>query len=182
LEFETDEVGRIARKSKAERKALINAFSDSSDLIRERALIAAIDLADPTVVTDIVKALTDEVQDVRIAAAQALAFYHQPRTVPDMIKGLKDNSIWVRSHCAVGLSKLLNGPIWARISEEDVEEFIEDFPDMGEDVINKFLTDIKMRPSAIDRYMNWRSQGFDVEIDITSLTAELESAPIVLAR
>ncbi len=182
LEFETDEVGRLARDSKSERKALIKAFSDPSDIVRERALIAVVELADPTVVADIVKALTDEVQDVRIAAAQALAFYHQPRTVPDLVKGLKDPSTWVRSHCAVGLSKLLNGPIWARISEEDVEKFIEDFPDMTEDDINKFLTDIKMRPSAIDRYMNWRGKGFDIEIDITSLAEELESAPILLSE
>ncbi|MFW9788279.1 MAG: HEAT repeat domain-containing protein [Candidatus Thorarchaeota archaeon] len=182
LEFETDEVGRLARESKTERKALIKAFSDSSDVVRERALIASIDLADPTVVTDIVKALSDDVQDVRIAAAQALAFYHQPRTVPIMIKGLKDSSTWVRSHCAAGLSKLLNGPIWARIAEEDVEAFIEDFPDMTEEAINKFLTDIKLKPASIDRYMNWRSKGFDIEIDVTSLEEELESAPILLSE
>jgi hypothetical protein len=182
LEFETDEVGRLAREKKSERKALINAFSDSSDIVRERALIAAVDLADPTVVADIVKALSDEVPDVRVAAAQALAFYHQPRTVPDLIKGLKDTSPWVRSHCAVGLSKLLNGPIWARISEDDVEKFIEDFPEMVEEDVNKFLTNIKMKPNAIDRYMNWRSKGFDVEIDITSLAEELEGAPILLSE
>jgi hypothetical protein len=76
---------------------------------------------------------------------------------------------------------LLNGPIWARISEGAVEKFIEDFPEMAEEDINKFLTDIKMKPAAIDRYMNWRSQGFDIEIDITSLTEELESAPILLS-
>lgn len=182
LEFETDEVGRLARDSKTERKALIKAFSDPSDIVRERALIAVVEIADPTVVADIVKALSDEVLDVRIAAAQALAFYHQPRTVPDLIKGLKDTSTWVRSHCAVGLSKLLNGPIWARISEDDKEKFIEDFPDMTEEDVNKFLTGIKMRPSAIDRYMNWRSKGFDIEIDISSLAEELESSPILLSE
>ena len=182
LEFETDEVGRLARDSKSERKALIKAFSDPSDLVRERALIAVIELADPTIIADIVKALSDEVQDVRIAAAQALAFYHQPRTVPDLIKGLKDPSTWVRSHCAVGLSKLLNGPIWARVSEEDVEKFVEDFPDMAEADVNKFLTGIKMRPAAIDRYMKWRSKEFDIEIDISSLAEELESAPILLSE
>jgi hypothetical protein len=182
LEFETDEVGRLARDSKTERKALIKALSDPSDIVRERALIAVIELADPTVVADVVKALNDENLDVRIAAAQALAFYHQPRTVPDLVKGLKDPSTWVRSHCAVGLSKLLNGPIWARISEEDVEKFIEDFPDMTEVDVNKFLTDIKMRPSAIDRYMNWRSQNFDVEIDISALAEELDGPPILLSE
>jgi hypothetical protein len=182
LEFETDEVGRLAKDSKTERKALINAISDPSDIVRERALIAVIELADPTVIADIVKALSDDALDVRIAAAQALAFYHQPRTVPDLVKGLKDPSTWVRSHCAVGLSKLLNGPIWARISEEVVEKFIEDFPDMTEEAINKFLTGIKMKPSAINRYMNWRSKGFDIEIDISSLAEELESAPILLSE
>ena len=182
LEFETDEVGRLARANKAELKALINAFSDPSDVVRERALIAAVELADPSVVTDVVKAMSDEVPDVRIAAAQALAYYHQPRTVPNLFEGLRDDSTWVRSHCAVGLSKLLNGPIWARISEDAVEKFIEDFPDMTEEDVNKFLTSIKMKPSAINRYMNWRGQGFDIEIDITTLTEELESAPILLSE
>ncbi|MFW9964835.1 MAG: HEAT repeat domain-containing protein [Candidatus Sifarchaeia archaeon] len=181
LEFETDEVGRLARENKAELSALIKAFTDPSDIVRERALIAAVDLADPTVVIDVTKALADDVSDVRIAAAQALAFYHQPRTIPDLIKGLKDENPWVRSHCAAGLSKLLNGPIWARVSANDVEKLVEDFPDMEEEEINRFLTSIKMKPSAVDRYMNWRSQGFDIEIDITSLTEELERAPILLS-
>lgn len=182
MEFETDEVGRLARETKTERKALLNAFSDPSDIVRERALIAAVDLADPTVVADIVKALSDDVADVRIAAAQALAFYHQPRTVPDLIKGLKDDSTWVRSHCAVGLSKLLNGPIWARISSDDVEKIVDDFPDMAEEDINRFLTGLKMKPSVVDRFMNWRSQGFDIEVDVSSIVEELEGAPILLSE
>jgi hypothetical protein len=182
LDFETDEVGRLAREKKTERKALLNAFSDPSDVVRERALIAAVDLADPTVVADIVRALSDDVTDVRIAAAQALAFYHQPRTVPDLIKGLKDDSTWVRSHCAVGLSKLLNGPIWARISSDDVEKIVDDFPDMGEEDINRFLTGLKMKPSVVDRFMNWRSKGFDIEVDVSSIVEELEGAPILLSE
>lgn len=182
LEFDTDEVGRLARENKAERSALIKAFSDPSDIVRERALIAAIDLADPMVVSDVVKALSDDVPDVRIAAAQVLAFYHQPRTIPIMIQGLKDDNTWVRSHCASGLSKLLNGPIWARISEDEVQKFIDDFPEMTDEDITKFLTSMKMRPSAISRYINWRSKGFDIEIDITSLAEELESAPILLSE
>ncbi len=182
LEFETDEVGRLAREDKAERNALIKAFTDSSDVVRERALIAAIDLADPVVVNDIVKVLSDDVPDVRIAAAQALAFYHQPRTVPELLKGLKDNNTWVRSHCAAGLSKLLSGPVWARISDDAVEKLVADFPDMTDEEINRFLISLKMKPSAIDRFLNWRSQKFDIEIDITSLAEELESAPILLSR
>ncbi len=182
LEFDTDEVGRLARENKAERSALIKAFSDPSDIVRERALLAAIDLADPMIVSDVVKALSDDVPDVRIAAAQALAFYHQPRTIPIMIQGLKDGNTWVRSHCASGLSKLLNGPIWARISEDEVQKLIDDFPEMADEDINKFLTSMKMKPSAISRYINWRSKGFDIEIDITSLAEELESAPILLSE
>ncbi|MFW9832541.1 MAG: HEAT repeat domain-containing protein [Candidatus Thorarchaeota archaeon] len=182
LEFETDEVGRLARDQKSERKALISAFTDPSDIVRERALIAAVDLADPTIVTDVVKAMSDEVPDVRIAAAQALAFYHQPRTVPDLLKGLQDDNTWVRSHCAAGLSKLLNGPIWARISQENIEKLIDDFPEMADEDINKFLSAIKMKASAIDRYNNWRSQNFDIEIDVTSLVEELEGAPILLSE
>jgi hypothetical protein len=182
LEFETDEVGKLARENTKERNALISAFSDSSDLVRERALIAAIDLADPTVVTDIVKALSDDAPDVRIAAAQALAFYHQPRTVPHLVKGLKDDNTWVRSHCAAGLSKLLNGPIWARISAENLDKIIDDFPDMTEEEINRFLASLKMKSTVIDRFMNWRGQEFDIEIDVSTMVEELEGAPIILAE
>ena len=181
LEFETDEVGKLARKNAKNKKALIKAFSDTSDIVRERALIAAIDVADPEVVTDVSKALSDDVQDVRIAAAQALAFYHQPRTIPTLFKGLQDESTWVRSHCAVGLSKLMNGPIWARLPTEDVEKLVEDFPEMADDDINKFLSDIKMKDTAIQKFMNWRTKGFDIDIDVTALVEELEGAPIFLS-
>ena len=180
LEYDTEEVGRLARDKPSEKKALIKAFTDSSDVVRERALIAAIDAADPTLVTDIIKVLDDDTTDVRIAAAQALTFYHQPRTVPDMIRGLRDTSPWVRSHCAAGLSKILSGPIWARIPEESIEKMIDDFPDMEEDEINKFLDSIEMKPDAVNRYMDWRSKKFDLEIDVTSLVEELEGRPILL--
>ena len=180
LEYDTEEVGRLARDKPSEKKALIKAFTDSSDVVRERALIAAIDAVDPTIVTDIVKVLDDDTTDVRIAAAQALTFYHQPRTVPDMIRGLRDASPWVRSHCAAGLSKILSGPIWARIPEESIEKMIDDFPDMEEDEINKFLASIELKPDAVNKYMDWRSKKFDLEIDVTSLVEELEGTPILL--
>ena len=60
LEFETEEVGIRASKDKRVKKALVSAFSDASDVVRERALLAAIDVGDPTIVTDIIKAMTDE--------------------------------------------------------------------------------------------------------------------------
>ncbi len=182
LEYDTEEVGRLARKNASEKKALIKAFSDSSDIVRERALIAAIDVADPTIVTDIVKAMEDDTVDVRIAAAQALTFYHQPRTVPDMIRGLKDANPWVRSHCAAGLSKLLNGPIWARIPKDSIEKLLDDFPDMDDEEINDFLVSLKMRPDAVNRYLEWRSKNFDLEIDVSSLVEELEGTPILLTE
>ena len=180
LEYDTEEVGRLARNTPSEKKALIKAFTDSSDVVRERALIAAIDVVDPAIVDDIVKVLDDGTTDVRIAAAQALAFYHQPKTVPDMIKGLKDASPWVRSHCAVGLSKILNGPIWARISEESVNKILDDFPDMGEEDINKFLASIEMKPDAVNKFMDWRTKKFDLEIDVATIAEELEGTPILL--
>ena len=181
LDYDTEEVGRLAREKPAEKKALIKAFTDSSDVVRERALIAAIDVADPTIVTDIVKVLDDDTTDVRIAAAQALTFYHQPRTVPDMIRGLKDASPWVRSHCAAGLSKILTGPIWARIPEESVEKMLDDFPEMEDVEINKFLVSLEMKPDAVNRFMDWRTKKFDLEIDVTSLVEELEGTPILLS-
>ena len=180
LEFDTDEVGRLARKNASEKKALIKAFTDSSDIVRERALIAAIDVVDPTIVEDIIKVMEDTTTDVRIAAAQALAFYHQPRTVPDMLRGLKDTSPWVGSHCAAGLSKILKGPIYARLSEESVDKMLDDFPEMDEEEINRFLMSIEMKPESITRFTNWRAKKFDLEIDVTSIIEELEGAPILL--
>ena len=180
LEFDTEEVGKLARGSPNEMKALVKAFTDSSDVVRTRALIASIDVVDPSIVDDIAKALDDETTDVRIAAAQALAFYHQPKTIPNLIRGLKDSSPWVRSHCAAGLSKLLNGPIWARIPTESVDKILDDFPDMDEVQINKFLSSIDMRTDSINRFMKWRSKKFDLEIDVTALAEELEGTPILL--
>ena len=182
LDFDTDEVGRLARSSANEKKALIHAFTDSSDVVRERALIAAIDVADPNIVVDIVKALDDDVANVRIAAAQALAFYHQPRTIPNLLHGLKDSNTWVRSHCAAGLSKLLNGPLWARVPTDAIEKMIDDFPDMLDEDINKLLSSIKMKPEAINRYMKWREKNFNVEIDVSLMVEELEGTPILLTE
>ncbi|TFG32062.1 HEAT repeat domain-containing protein [Candidatus Thorarchaeota archaeon] len=180
LEFDTDEVGRLARTNTSEMKALVRAFTDSSDVVRERALIAAIEVADPNVVTDIVKAMNDDAANVRIAAAQALAFYHQPRTVPNLLEGLKDSNTWVRSHCAAGLSRILNGPLWARIPEDTVDKMINDFPDMLEEDISRLLTSIKMKPDAINKFMDWRSKKFDLDIDVSMMVEELEGTPILL--
>ncbi|MHA2140220.1 MAG: HEAT repeat domain-containing protein [Candidatus Thorarchaeota archaeon] len=181
LEFETEEVGIRASKDKRVRKALVAAFSDASDVVRERALLAAIDIGDPTIVTDLIKAMTDEEDSVRIACAQALAFYHQPRTIPDMLKGLMDGNTWVRSHCAAGLSKLLNGPIWARLETADIEDLVTGYPDTEDSTIRSKLNKINVDSDAIDRYMNWRSKKFDIEVDVTDFVKALEETPIVLA-
>lgn len=180
LEFNTDEVGRLARTNANEMKALIRAFSDSSDVVRERALIAAIETANPNIVTDVVKALNDDAANVRIAAAQALAFYHQPRTIPNLLQGLKDSNTWVRSHCAAGLSKIFNGPLWARLPEDSIDKMIGNFPDMMEEDVNKLLTSIKMKPDGINRFKEWQSKNFDLEIDIGMIAEELEGTPILL--
>jgi hypothetical protein len=182
LEYETEEVGRLVKKNSKEKKALVKAFSDSSDIVRERALIASVDAADPTLVTDITKALGDDVADVRIAAAQALAFYSQPVTVPNMLESLKDENTWVRSHCAAGLSKLLNGPTWARISEDDVDKILNGFPEMTEEEVDVFLKRIKMKPDAIDRLRAWQTEDFEIEVDVSSLVDELEGRPILLSE
>ena len=180
LEFETDEVGIRAQKDKRVKKALVKAFSDTSDIVRERALVAAVDVGDPTLVTEIIKALEDDVDDVRIACAQALAFYHQPRTVPALFKGLKDSNTWVRSHCAAGLSKLMNGPIWARVSKEEIEKLNSGFPDDTDESIRSFLGALKVRPGGIEDYLKWRSVSFDVEVDVSEFVKELEETPLVL--
>ncbi|MDH4213856.1 MAG: HEAT repeat domain-containing protein [Candidatus Thorarchaeota archaeon] len=180
LEFDTDKVGHLARSDTKEMKALIRAFTDSSDIVRERALIAAVDAADPTIVKEIVKMMDDDVVNVRIAAAQALAFYHQPCTIPTLLKGLKDSNTWVRSHCASGLSKLLNGPIWARIPQDSLDKILNNFPDMMDEDINRLLASIKLSPAAISRFAKWRAMNFDVEIDTSLLVEELEGAPILL--
>jgi len=98
-----------------------------------------------------------------------------------MLRGLKDSSPWVSSHCAAGLSKILNGPIWARLPEESVDMMLNDFPEMEEGEINKFLTSIQMRPDAMNSFMKWRTKNFDIEIDVTSVIEELEGTPILLS-
>lgn len=180
LEFETEKVATLAKKSAKNRKALVKSFSDTSEIVRERALLAAIDLADPTIVDEVVFALEDEESNVRIAAAQALAWYQQPKTIPHMLKGLKDENTWVRSHCAVGLSKLLRGPIWARVSHEDVDRILSGFPDTTEEEIREFLSVLKLIPEAVDQFIKWRDAEFDLEIDDTMLLEELEGKPIIL--
>ncbi len=179
LDFQTEEVGRKARSSQKIRDALIKAISDTSDIVRQRALIATMDLADPTIVKDIVKALKDDEEEVRITAAEVLAWYQQPSTIPNFLEGLKDPSTWVRSHCANGLSKLISGPIWARLSEIKIDEILSDFPEKDEEQIREFLIDIKVRSDQLDRFMRWRKANFEVEID-TSIIEEMESGPIIL--
>lgn len=180
LEFKIEEVGRQAREDASVRKDLLRAFEDSSEIVRERALLAAIELTDPHIVEEAKKLLDDENEDVRIAAAQVLAWYHQPRTIPDMLEGLKDSSTWVRSHCAKGLSKLIHGPIWARVDEEKVDTMLSDFPNMSEEEIRMFLREIELTSQAIDDYFRLREEDFDVEIDLSSFVDELEGKPIIL--
>jgi hypothetical protein len=181
LEFETEEVGIRARDNKKMRKALVRAFSDPSEIVRERALIAAIDLGDPSIVTDIRAPLDDDNADVRVAAAQALAWYHQPRTIPALIHGLKDSNTWVRSHCALGLSKLLHGPIWARIPGEDIDIIHTELAEMDEDDIRKFLHKLELSEEAVDQFVMWKSAKFEIEIDESILIKETEGKPIILA-
>ncbi len=181
LDFETEVVAKKARENKKAREELIRALGDASDVVRERALFASIDLGDPEIVNEIVKSLSDDEEDVRIAAAEALAFYHQPRTVPNLLKGLKDSNTWVRSHCARGLSKLMNGPIWARVPKEDIDKILDDFPDMTDEEIQLFLSGLKLSEVAINKLLRWKSEGFEnVEIDTQMLEEELEARPIIL--
>ncbi len=180
LEYETEQVGKLARENTKARKALVKAFSDASEIVRQRALFAALDMGDPSIVVDVIKALSDDEAEVRVVAAEVLAWYHQPRTIPELLKGLKDPDTWVKSHCASGLSKLINGPIWARVKQEDVDIFIENFPDMNDITIEEFLVELKVRPDAIDKFLGWRRAEFDVEIDVSLLAAELEASPIIL--
>ncbi|MFW9889192.1 MAG: HEAT repeat domain-containing protein, partial [Candidatus Thorarchaeota archaeon] len=133
-----------------------------------------------TIVTDIIQTMTDDEDSVRIAAAQALAFYHQPRTIPDLLKGLQDINTWVRSHCAAGLSKLLNGPIWARLDSSDIEDLIAGFPEMQDSAIRSRLNKMSLDSDAINRYLTWRAKDFDIEVDVTDFVRGLEETPIVL--
>ncbi|MEM2142835.1 MAG: HEAT repeat domain-containing protein [Candidatus Thorarchaeota archaeon] len=180
LEYEVEEAGRRARNDPRMRKALIDAFSDVSETVRERALIAAMELEDPSVVLDAVKALEDDDANVRVAAAQVLAWYRQPRVIPALIKGLKDSSPWVRSHCAAGLSNLLKGPIWARLKAEDLDKFSNNFDGMTDAEIDMFLNKIGMRQEAKARFLKWRSSKFEIEIDMTQFLQEIEGKPIIL--
>jgi hypothetical protein len=98
-----------------------------------------------------------------------------------MIRGLKDTSPWVRSHCAAGLAKILKGPIWARISQESVDMILNDFPDMDDEEISKFFISIDLKPDARNRFMDWRRKKFELEIDVTVMVEELEGAPILIS-
>jgi hypothetical protein len=179
LDFELDEIARKARKDPKVKSTLVKALTDTSDIVRQRALIAAVELGDPTVVTDIAKALKDEDDEVRIAAAEALAYYQQPSTIPNLLEGLKDTNTWVRSHCASGLSKLIAGPIWARIKPEDVDTILADFPDMNEEEIQQFMIDLQVRQNQLDKFMKWRRSNYEVDID-TSVLEDLEGKPLIL--
>jgi hypothetical protein len=75
----------------------------------------------------------------------------------------------------------LRGPIWARLSEEDIEQLASNFPDLPEDRIRKRLAGINLSSEGIDRFLNWRSQEFNIEIDVSDFVRELEETPIVLA-
>jgi len=179
LDFQTEEVGKRARKSAKVRKALVKAMKDTSDIVRQRALLASIELADPTIVSDVAKALKDDEDEVRIIAAEVLAWYHQPSTIPNFIEGLKDSNTWVKSHCANGLSRIVGGPIWARLAEDMVDQMLTDFPDMDEEQVRNFLIDIKVRSDQIDNFMRWRKVNFEVDIDM-SMIEEMESGPIIM--
>ncbi|MBD3406407.1 MAG: hypothetical protein GF411_09875 [Candidatus Lokiarchaeota archaeon] len=182
LEFETEQVGKLARENSEVRKDLVQAMSDSSDVVRERALLASIEYSNPNIVDDIAKAMNDDEDDVRIAAAQALAYYHQPKTIPILLEGLKDSNSWVRSHCANGLSKLIHGPLWARLPEEEIDKIIADFPGMVEEDIRLYLREIQMDPEAIDSLLKWKNKDFDIEIDYSILEEELTGKPIVFEK
>ncbi len=180
LEFEVEQVGKKARSDSKVRKALVNAFSDASETIRERALIAAVEVADPSLVVDVVKSMTDDEVAVRVAAAQALAWYRQPRTIPVLLNGLKDPNTWVRSHSAFGLSKLLSGPIWARVSREDVDKMLGDFSGMDEIEVTSFLEGLGMTTKAVNDFTRWSRIHFEMDVDAALFDAELEGKPIIL--
>jgi len=179
LDFETDEVGRKARGDAKIRQSLVKALTDTSDIVRQRALIATIELGDPMIVVDVAKSMNDDDDEVRIAAAESLAYYQQPSTIPQMLEGLKDSNTWVKSHCANGLSKLISGPIWARVKEEDVDTILADFPEMDEEQIRAFMVNLKVRQNYLDKFMRWRKSNFEIDID-TTLFEELESKPLIL--
>lgn len=180
LEFEVEQLGKKAKSDNKVRKALVNAFSDASETIRERALIAAIEVGDPSLVVDVVKSMNDDEADVRVAAAQALSWYRQPRTIPVLLNGLKDPNTWVRSHSAFGLSKMLSGPIWARVSREDVDKIIGDFSGMDEIQITDFLEGLGMTTKAINDLARWRGKHYEIDVDAAMFDAGLEGKPIIL--
>ena len=181
LEFKTEEVGRLARENNKTKKELVNAFSDPSEVVRQRALLAAIDFGDPEIVPEVEEILSaDDDAEVRIAAAQTLAWYQQPRSIPTLLGALKDQNTWVRSHSAAGLSKLVNGPIWARVDEETVDTILNGFPEMTDEEIRNLLLRIEVRPNQIDKFLRWRKEDFDVEIDESIIRNKLEGKPILI--
>jgi predicted flap endonuclease-1-like 5' DNA nuclease len=181
LEFKTEEVGKLARENNKIKEELVKAFSDPSEVVRQRALLAAIDFGDPEIVPKVEEIVSaDDDAEVRIAAAQALAWYQQPRSIPTLLEALKDQNTWVKSHSAAGLSKLVNGPIWARVDEETVDKILNGFPDMTDEEIRDLLLRIEVRPNQIDKFMRWREENFEVEIDESIIQEKLEGRPILI--
>ena len=179
LEYEIEEVGMQARKDKRVRQALEKAFTDTSDVVRARALIAAMDLNDPTIVDNAKDSMSDEESEVRIAAAQVLAWYRQPRSIPLLLQGLQDSNPWVRSHSAAGLSKLLHGPIWARIPRDKISIMVNGFEGMNEDQVRSFLAENKLTTFSIDHFINWRDRDFNIDYDY-SVVEEMDSGSAIL--
>jgi hypothetical protein len=53
---------------------------------------------------------------------------------------------------------------------------------MVDEDIERLLTSIGMRPEAVDSFLKWKANGFDIEIDVSSLVEELEGTPILISE
>ncbi len=160
LDWNTEEVVKLCIENDANFKTLVRLLKDSSDVVRQRAVEALTEIGTPYVVEHLIYAMDDPSEDVRVQAAIGLELIKNEIAIPRLFRALKDESYWVVSHAAAALSQYLPGPIWARVDTKDIDIIITDFPDMSEEDIKEFFKNLKVDPSAVERFLELRRKGF----------------------
>ncbi len=160
LDWNTEEVVKLCIENDANFKTLVRLLKDSSDVVRQRAVEALTEIGTPYVVEHLLYAMDDPSEDVRVQAAIGLELIKNEIAIPRLFRALKDESHWVVSHAAAALSQYLPGPIWARVDTKDIDIIITDFPDMSEEDIKVFFKNLKVDPSAVERFLELRRKGF----------------------
>ena len=160
LDWKTEKVAKLCMENDTNFRVLVRLLKDSSEIVRQRAVEALIEIGSAYVVEHLINAMEDSSEDVRVQAAIGLELIKNEIAIPRLFRALKDESYWVRSHAAAALSKYLPGPIWMKVDPKDIDVIVTDFPDMTEEDIIEFLKKLKIEPSSIERFIELRKKGF----------------------